>query len=69
MEDTIMKNATPHFDFESKKIYLNPTMDVIEINANVQLLAGSETKTLSDDPITDPSEILSREDDFSLFDE
>lgn len=58
MEDTIMK-----------KEYINPTLDVIEINANVQLLAGSETKVLSDDPITDPSEILSREDDFSLFDE
>lgn len=50
-----------------KKIYMNPTMDVIKINANVQLLAGSDTKVLSDDPITDPSEILSREDDF--FDE
>lgn len=54
-----------------KKIYLNPTMDVVEIMPCHQLLAGSETLGLSDDPtkeIDDPGEFLSREDDFNFDD-
>ena len=59
MEDTIMK-----------KLYLNPTMDVVEIMPCHQLLAGSETLGLGEtnaNEIEDPGEFLSREDDF--FDE
>ena len=58
MEDIIMK-----------KIYLNPTMDVVEIMPCHQLLVGSETLAL--DPskeIEDPGEFLSREDDFNFDD-
>lgn len=42
-----MKIATPHFDLESKKDYLQPEMHVVEIAVS-PLLAGSVT-TLFDD--------------------
>ena len=47
-----------------KKTYINPTLDVVEIKYQHQLLAGS---TLGIDPtveITDEGELLSRENDF-----
>ena len=34
------KIATPHFDFESKKVYIQPEMDVV-IMDSCTLLAGS----------------------------
>ena len=49
-----------------KKIYMNPTMEVVEINTNVQLLAGS-TLSVSEEEVNDIDKLLSREDDF--FDE
>lgn len=55
-----------------KKIYLNPTMDVVEIMPCHQLLAGSEVLSLDDssaNEIDNANQFLSREDDFSLFDE
>ena len=36
------KIATPHFDFESKKEYMKPAMQVIQLQSNTQLLAGSK---------------------------
>ena len=38
----------------TKKEYLQPTMDVVEINMNIQILAGSVTVTTTglDDPPT-----------------
>ena len=63
-----MKNATPHFDFESKKEYINPEIEVIKI-ATQQMLAGSTLDIDSSVEITDESSLLSREDDLSLFDE
>lgn len=47
-----------------KKTYINPTLDVVEIRYQHQLLAGS---TLGIDPtvqITDEGDLLSRENDF-----
>ena len=47
-----------------KKTYINPTLDVVEIKYQHQLLAGS---TLGIDPtvqITDEGDLLSRENDF-----
>ena len=47
-----------------KKTYINPTLDVVEIRYQHQLLAGS---TLGIDPtvqITDEGDLLSREMDF-----
>ena len=47
-----------------KKTYINPTLDVVEIKYQHQLLAGS---TLGIDPtveITDEGDLLSREMDF-----
>ena len=47
-----------------KKTYINPTLDVVEIKYQHQLLAGS---TLGIDPtveITSEGELLSRENDF-----
>ena len=47
-----------------KKTYINPTLDVVEIKYQHQLLAGS---TLGIDPtvqITDEGDLLSREHDF-----
>ena len=55
-----------------KKIYLNPTMDVVEIMPCHQLLAGSEVLSLDDssaNEIDNANQFLSREDDLSLFDE
>lgn len=34
------KIATPHFDFESKKVYIQPEMDVVIMDRCI-LLAGS----------------------------
>ena len=34
-------NATPHFDFESKKEYMKPEMEVVKIQEQCQILAGS----------------------------
>ena len=41
----------------TKKEYLQPTMDVVEINMNIQILAGSVTVTTTglDDPPTTPT--------------
>ena len=47
-----------------KKTYINPTLDVVEIKYQHQLLAGS---TLGIDPtvqIVDEADLLSRENDF-----
>ena len=35
------KIATPHFDFESKKEYLQPAMEILEADLDQQLLAYS----------------------------
>ena len=45
-----------------KKTYFNPSLDIIKINANHQLLAGSETTT----PLSsgNPTEWGAREFDF-----
>lgn len=54
-----------------KKIYLNPTMDVVEIMPCHQLLAGSEVLSLdssNENEITNQSDFLSREDDFNFDD-
>ena len=50
-----------------KKTYINPTMNVVKFNFCQQLLAGSALSKESD-PITDESDVLSREFDFD-FDE
>ena len=52
-----------------KKTYINPTLDVVEIRYQHQLLAGS---TLGIDPtvqITDEGDLLSRESDWEDEDE
>ena len=35
------KIATPHFDFESKKEYMKPTMQTVELKHRTMILAGS----------------------------
>ena len=35
------KIATPHFDFESKKAYMKPTMQTVELKQRTMILAGS----------------------------
>ena len=35
------KIATPHFDFESKKAYMKPTMRTVELKHRTMILAGS----------------------------
>ena len=35
------KIATPHFDFESKKVFQKPAMEIIEADLDQQLLAYS----------------------------
>jgi len=35
------KIATPHFDFESKKEYMIPEMEVIELKSKHPLMVGS----------------------------
>ena len=51
-----------------KKTYINPTLDVVEIRYQHQLLAGSNPAGLSDviDPtiVGDGTDVLSRENDF-----
>ena len=42
-----------------KKIYMNPTMEVVEINTNVQLLAGS-TLSVSEEEVNDIDKLLSK---------
>ena len=44
------KIATPHFDFESKKVYLQPAMEILEADLDQQLLAYSvQSEGLGDD--------------------
>ena len=50
-----------------KKTYIIPEMEVVKLNAKYQLMAGSALSKESD-PITDESDVLSREFDFD-FDE
>ena len=38
--------ATPHFDFESKKTYQKPTINVVKLQHQTHILAGSGPKTL-----------------------
>ena|GEM_PF-2334419 len=35
------KIATPHFDFESKKAYMKPTMQTVVLTQRTAILAGS----------------------------
>ena len=47
------KIAMPHFDFESKKEYLQPAMEILEADLDQQLLAYSvHTDGLDDDDLT-----------------
>ena len=52
------KIATPHFDFESKKAYMKPTMQTVELKHRTMILAGSVdtygmNKTLIEDETVD----------------
>lgn len=38
--------ATPHFDFELKKTYQKPTINVVKLQHQTHILAGSGPKTL-----------------------
>ena len=59
MEDAIMK-----------KVYINPDMEIIKLNAHYQLMAGSEITSFDEEPEEyGARDLLSGEDDFSLFDE
>ena len=55
-------------DTNMKKTYINPTLDVVEIKYQHQLLAGSNPAGLSDviDPtiVGDGTDVLARENDF-----
>ena len=45
------KIATPHFDFESKKVFQKPAMEIIEADLDQQLLAYSvQTDGLGEKP-------------------
>ena len=44
-----------------KKTYINPTMDVVEINICNQLLAGSTLSLDDSQEVTDENNLLSRE--------
>lgn len=57
MEDTIMK-----------KVYINPEMAVVEMKMNNAMLAGSALG-LSEDTVTNESELLSRDNDWGWDDE
>ena len=47
------KIATPHFDFESKKEYLQPAMEILEADLDQQLLAYSvQTDGLDGDKLS-----------------
>ena len=51
------KIATPHFDFESKKEYLQPAMEILEADLDQLLLAYSvQTDGLGDDDLTLPDD-------------
>ncbi len=57
MEDAIMK-----------KVYINPDMEIIKLNAHYQLMAGSEITSFDEVPEEyGARDLLSGEDDF--FDE
>ena len=51
-----------------KKIYVMPLVDVLTINVNEQMLAGSMGK-YEDDPVTNSSDILSHDDEDLFADE
>ena len=42
----MIKIATPHFDFESKKAYQKPTINVVKLQHQTYILAGSGPDTL-----------------------
>lgn len=48
-----------------KKTYLEPTVDVFQLNTNVSLLTGSVTETLGDAIETSTGELDAREFDFA----
>ena len=51
------KIATPHFDFESKKEYLQPAMEILEADLDQQLLAYSvQSSGLDDDDLILPED-------------
>lgn len=68
-----MSVATHKTDKTMKKTYINPTLDVVEIKYQHQLLAGSNPAGLSDviDPtiVGDGTDVLTREADFELEEE
>lgn len=47
-----------------KKTYIEPTVDVFQLNTNVSLLAGSVTETLGDAIDTSTGELDGREFEF-----
>ncbi|MBP3229708.1 MAG: hypothetical protein J6M40_03065 [Prevotella sp.] len=47
-----------------KKTYIEPTVDVFQLNTNVSLLTGSVTETLGDAIDTSTGELDGREYDF-----
>ena len=58
------KIATPHFDFESKKVYIQPEMDVVIID-RCTLLAGSTLEIIDEnDDITEQDAPLFENIDF-----
>lgn len=53
------KIATPHFDFESKKAYMKPTMQTVALKQRTAILAGSpdaygmNKKLIDDEEVTE----------------
>ena len=52
------KIATPHFNFESKKEYMKPTMRTVELKHRTRILSGSAdaygmNKSLQNEEVTE----------------
>lgn len=42
------------------KKYIKPEMDVMNLECNIQILAGSEKVNIADEPADDPNKMLAR---------
>ena len=52
------KIATPHFDFESKKAYMKPTMQTVVLTQRTAILAGSVDANGMNENLIEDEEVL-----------